>query len=138
MIRSRRFLFCLSPYLLLLALAGCREMDSTVVGSVMYNGSPVEQGKVLFYPEGGGAAVIGTINSDGTFALKTGTKTGLNPGEYKVSVTSFTSPPSPMMSPAEVDRLRAVPAIVSSRKTTPLRYTVDKGSNVIDIDVPEP
>jgi len=79
-----------SGLLVLLALAcivGCGGMKS-VNGIVTLDGKPLEGATVSFNPEDGkGEVASGMSNASGEFTLNTRGKPGINPGNYKVTVT---------------------------------------------------
>ncbi len=77
--------------LLLTAAAGCSRTppgETTVRGSVSFNGLPVAGGLVVFSPDadrgGSGKPLSGTIEPDGSFRLRKGT--AVPPGWYRVSI----------------------------------------------------
>jgi hypothetical protein len=66
---------------------GCGGRMSTVEGKVTLDGTPVEGASVSFVPEDAkGQPANGITDASGTFTLKTGTKSGVAPGNYKVVV----------------------------------------------------
>src|SRR5262245_25830295 len=71
----------------LTTLAGCGPIQVTVSGDVSYEGQPVDDGSVLFVPDGGGADAtqVGASIHDGKYTIDEGR--GLRPGKYKVQIT---------------------------------------------------
>jgi hypothetical protein len=71
----------------LTALAGCGPSRVTVSGDVAYEGQPVDDGAVVFVPEGGGADAtqVGASIHDGKYTIDEAR--GLRPGKYKVQIT---------------------------------------------------
>ena len=128
---SRTSLF---PLLLsLLLFPGCgSSYDATISGKVMMNGGPLSKGTVSFHPVAGGPVATGAIQSDGTFTVKTATKEGLPPGEYKVTVVA-TDPPPPgddenpgtLLTAPEFGRI----------DSTPLSFNVETGENNFEFSV---
>ena len=58
-----------------------------VKGQVLLaDGKPLTGGSVQFIPKQSGLPASGKIESDGTFSLKTKTREGAAPGEYKVRI----------------------------------------------------
>jgi hypothetical protein len=73
---------------------GCGSDLPQVTGSVTYRGQPVAEGKVVFHPIGIGVVGYGALQSDGTFAVQTGSAAGLPEGDYKVTVVATRVTPS--------------------------------------------
>ena len=77
----------------LLSLAGCGR-DGPYSGSLypvkgqvlLADGKPLTSGTVQFIPKEGGLPASGKIAQDGTFSLKSKTREGAAPGEYKVRI----------------------------------------------------
>ena len=60
---------------------------SQVNGTVTADGELVTEGKVTFYPTGGGRPSHGTIGEDGTYTMMTEKLgDGVPPGSYKVTI----------------------------------------------------
>jgi hypothetical protein len=79
--------------LTLVGLAGCggpapyRGALYPVKGQVLLgDGKPLPGGTVRFIPKQGGLPASGQIEADGTFSLKSKTREGAAPGEYKVRI----------------------------------------------------
>jgi hypothetical protein len=77
----------------LLALAGCGGPHPyagslyPVKGRVLLaDGAPLTGGAVQFIPTRGGLPASGKIAADGTFSLKSKSRDGAAPGEYKVRI----------------------------------------------------
>ena len=84
---------------------GCQsELELVPVhGRVLYQGEPLTYGGVMFQPEGDGPLARGTIESDGTFVLRTESEAdGVRPGTCRVRVTAFEAQKSGM--PANEER----------------------------------
>ena len=119
----------------ILLLAGCgRSLESTVQGTVTFNGKPLltGTGKITFHPVKGGAAAYGTILSDGTYRLQTGKTGGLTAGEYAVAVMA-TEPQTPAQVAALSMPKLITPVRYADVKTSDLRCTVNSGANQIDL-----
>jgi hypothetical protein len=75
------------------AVPGCGGPSISVVpvsGKVTVDGHPVTAGNVSYVPvgkEGAPALSAGQIESDGSYTIHTGGKTGAPVGKYKVTVT---------------------------------------------------
>jgi hypothetical protein len=77
----------------LLGLTGCGGPGPytgslyPVKGQVLLaDGRPLAGGTVHFIPKQGGLPATGKIEADGTFSLKSKTREGAAPGEYKVRI----------------------------------------------------
>ncbi len=77
----------------LVGLAGCGG-SGPYTGSLypakgqvlLADGTPLTSGAVQFIPTRGGLPASGKIEADGTFSLKSKTREGAAPGEYKVRI----------------------------------------------------
>jgi hypothetical protein len=67
----------------LLAVVGCGSGGSTVTGNVTFNGKPVQEGYVNFYPTDGKSAPAGGAIKDGRYSVR-----NVAPGKNRVEVTS--------------------------------------------------
>jgi len=79
--------------LLALGLAGCGSPGPysgtlyMVKGQVLLaDGKPLTGGSIQFIPKQGGLPASGNIERDGTFSLKSKTREGAAPGEYKIRI----------------------------------------------------
>lgn len=112
-----------------LILAGCggggevANLPETVpvTGTVIYSGSPIEEGTVTFYPQEVKAnPATGVLSAGGKFELSTYERgDGAVPGTHKVVVESITGDD---VGGSGGESL--VPEIYSSLETTPLTVTV--------------
>ena len=121
--------------LVILLISGCAEMPATVSGTVNIDGQPLPKGKLRFIPTAGGAHAIATIQPDGTFAVKTATRQGVEPGTYQVRISAFSQVPGPTMSEAQIDKLRLVPLKYWSETTSGLEFGIVKGANEFNIEL---
>jgi hypothetical protein len=111
---------------ILLSCLGCQKgSDYTchIRGTVTLDGKPLTSGNVLSSPQNGGRGAIADIQSDGTFALKTGRDLdGVAPGKHLITVVAYQ--PDPTNTPQfESNRPLAIP----ERYTDPARsgFSVD-------------
>lgn len=138
----------------LFAFSGCGDglpQRAPVAGSVTFNGQPVSEGTVTFFPTAGRAA-LGKIQADGTFRLTTYDEgDGALLGEHRVTIEAVkvTGGASPQSFEEElrfgqtgqatvasvVERL--VPQEYAQRATSPLTASVQRGENRIDFHLPE-
>ncbi len=128
------FAICISAVLL---LTGCGGIyDATVSGVVTLDGNPLPRGTVSFNPEIPGPSSYGQIDSSGRYSVMTGREEGLPPGNYVLTVVSNEPPtetgknggPPPAGNPI-------TPRWYRSPSTSGLQYTVEEGSNEINIEL---
>ena len=131
----RSYMILLVSACLLGFTSGCGvSYDATVTGTVTMNGAPLTKGTVSFHPVSDGPVATGTIQSDGSFAVKTATEEGLSPGEYKVTVVA-TDPPPPSTDGEELPGVLLTAPEFGRLDATPLRFTVEPGANSFEISV---
>lgn len=90
MIRNSGWAFLLASGAALLAGCGGSDHPKTVpvIGTVTYQGKPVEAAEVTFFSDRVPRAAIGTTDSQGKFRLSTfDNNDGAIPGEYVVTIT---------------------------------------------------
>lgn len=127
--------FCSCAVLLvsLLLFAGCSEGGpdrGRVTGTVTWDGDPVSDATVCFLPSEGRASV-GTTDENGFYKLAYAKgQTGALLGEHKITIAH--DPNDTSIVPA-----RDLPSVLGQRKRTPLRRTVEPGSNTFDIEISE-
>jgi hypothetical protein len=128
----------LLPWLILLAAllpAGCSDPETGhVAGKVTLGGRPLTQGSVVFEDSAAGITAGASLQSDGSYTVKTFNRDGLPPGTYKVAVTPSTfgdgetplavDPSSQAPSPGS-----QIPQRYRSTATSPLCVTVKAGDN---------
>ena len=118
----------------LVSTAGCGGKPARVSGAVSVDGQPLEQGTVFFAPTEGGMRASGIIQSDGSYTIKTNRDSGLEVGDYNVGVVSRELTwPNPGGPPMPGDYL--APKKYGNPKTSGLRYTVERGSNEINLEL---
>lgn len=117
-----------------LLASGCGGKPSEVSGTVTLDGVPLKRGTVGFAPVGGGMRASGPIESDGSYSLSTNRDAGLEPGEYTVSVVSR-EPGPPATSGPPMPGPYITPQHYASDATSGLKFTVERGSNTIDLEL---
>lgn len=134
-------------------LVGCDQGPdvSPVTGVVKFEGAPVTQGTISFYPTTGGRPATGDLGPDGSFELSTFAKgDGALLGEHKVTITAMQltdAAPPPKSLAEEIAQPAAqasagpkakwlVPEKFSAQATSGLTATVANGANSIDFDLP--
>jgi hypothetical protein len=104
-------------------LVGCGSNLSSVSGTVTLDGKPLAgsdklSGTVQFSPEDGrGTIAVGNLDQSGRYNLSTGSRVGVLPGKYLVSVSAVEIIPPKIAGEAG-----------SGRLTTPPRYADAKSS----------
>ena len=126
----------LTVALSMLLLGGCgRGMPAHVAGRVTLDGQPLDVGTVAFHPTGDGTTVASVVDARGNYALQTGLTDGLLPGEYRVTVTAVSNPPSPTATAEEIAALFLTPRRYSDPATSGIICVVEKGSTTFDISL---
>jgi len=130
-------------FVLCVALVGCSSGDvlHPVTGKVTFKGQPCPGATVMFYPDGPpdlqAAPATAACGDDGSFTLFTGTKGGVKPGKYVVSVVW----PDPAKKPTDLQRMGGAnpndaPDVFegryAKRDKTPLRAEVKSGENKLE------
>jgi hypothetical protein len=127
--------------LLLAAATGCGDrLPGRVNGTVTLDGQPLGTGLVTFHPAGAGALAYGVIDAGGQYVVQTGSKGGLEPGDYVVTVAanaSPASPPAPMGNRQYAEPILPLitPLLYAKKERTPLRASVTTGSQTIDFEL---
>jgi len=139
---------------LCLLVAGCggdtsKPKVAPVRGTVTQKGKPLTGGDVMFTPSQGpagasGHVATGQIGSDGSYSLTTfNTGDGAVLGTHKVTVVARATADLEKMNKKQGGAIayKLPPSLVPPKYTrvdsTPLTYTVEDKSNVIDIQLPE-
>jgi hypothetical protein len=122
----------------MVAFSGCGgAYDSSVTGMVTLDGQKVPRGTVSFQSKGGGPAAYALIEEDGSYSVQTGREAGLPAGEYYVTVTANEAPATTQTStggPPPPGKL-ITPLRYRSRETSGLSFTVEPGSNEINLEL---
>jgi len=124
----------MTTLLALLSLAGCGGNLASVSGTVTLDDKPLETGTVTFRPVAGGPAGYGEIRS-GSYRVKTGTDSGLAPGEYQVSVMATgPAPPATPQNPEPIPP-SLIPDKYASPQTSGLKFTVSPSGGTFNIEL---
>jgi hypothetical protein len=118
-------------------VAGCGGVyDSSVTGVVTLNSATLNGGTVKFSPEGAGPSAYGPIDTSGNYTIMTGREEGLPSGRYIVTVVA-NQPSIPNANPSlpPMPGKPITPAWYRSADSSPLRFTVEPGSNEINLDL---
>jgi hypothetical protein len=124
--------------LALAVISGCGgPYDASVSGLVTLDGGVVPRGTVAYQPIGSGPAAYGKIDGDGSYTIWTGREAGLPSGEYHVTVTANDPPAVPQTEkggPPPPGK-PITPVWYRSKETSGLKYTVEPGSNEINLEL---
>lgn len=124
-----------------IALAGCGGgLPASVSGRVTLDGQPLTTGLVTFLPVASGPAAYGPVGPDGRYSIQTGGTSGLDPGDYIVTVAANAPPaaaPPPSGGPkyAEPMLLLVTPRRYATKETSPLKATVKPGGQTLDFQL---
>lgn len=131
---QRRIISRLSlPLLLALAVTGCgrgaafdgQPPVAPVEGVVSYQGKPVPNANLTFYPQAEGEAGVAITDEQGRFRVSTYQRLdGAVLGSHVVTVTVPTDGPALPGGPEEKNKQQTVPKIYQSRETSPVTVTV--------------
>lgn len=128
------------PFLVPLLTSGCGQglpATAPVSGKVTWQGKPVTQGKIGFYPDQGVPA-FGEIQPDGSYTLTTFKPgDGAVPGRHRVTIESrrvVASEPPPQTFAEEIERAttpqRRAPPIPQVEWLVPERYAREVSSGL--------
>ncbi len=122
--------------ILAVGLCGCgRNSGPELVqlsGTILFEGRPIPPGSLTFIPKAGeGPTATGTISEAGHFTVSTHrTGDGIPPGEYRIRVESWETPPTMGGPPAK----SAIPAKYTNVNTTDLTLDVpNEREQVVEI-----
>lgn len=122
------------PSIVSIALfAGCNGNSANVTGTVTLDGQPLTTGSVSFQPTTSGPVAYGSIGPEGNYQLSTGTSTGLNAGEYIVTVVATEEARQPAPGEPELPPKLLTPERYGNVEQSGLRFTVTRGANKIDL-----
>lgn len=101
---------------------GCSDqLESTLSGTVTFEGKPVPHALLSFQYKGRGPAAYTLTDEEGSYYARTGGHVGLLPGTYQVAL----QPPKDVSIPKKYGNIR----------TSGLEYEVKQGKNTVDIEL---
>ncbi len=136
--RRNRLCATLSGAALLAIVIGCRggSMQSEVSGSVTLDGNKIGPGTIVFAPIGpGGKPATGSIESDGTYKLKTSRDAGLAAGSYRVAVSIRKMPENVKRGDRPPLGKLLIPEKYEDETKSGLQYDVSPGRNTINVEL---
>lgn len=123
--------------LVLTGVIGCGgPYDATVVGMVTLDGNPIQTGSISFVPSSGGPQGYALVDQSGNYEVFTGREAGLPAGQYNVSVVARESSTTRSEDGGPPPPGKAItPQWYASPTTSGLEFTVESGSNEIDLQL---
>jgi hypothetical protein len=128
----------LSGAALLAIVIGCHggSMESEVSGTVTLDGNKIGPGTIVFAPNGaGGKPATGSIESDGTYKLKTSREAGLATGSYRVAVSIRKMAENVKRGDRPPPGKLLIPEKYEDETKSGLQYDVSPGRNTINIEL---
>jgi hypothetical protein len=121
------------------AAAGCSRHASRLSGQVSLDGQPLTTGVITLTPVAAGPSAYAAIGPDGRYAIHTGAATGLEPGEYVVTVAANAAG-SGKAAGVEQPGGKGLPSLITpaeylDRARSPLRVMVIPGTQVVDFNL---
>ena len=121
-------------------LLGCRggSMESEVAGTVTLDGNKIGPGMIVFVPansNGKSRPATGSIESDGSYDLKTSRDTGLAAGSYKVAISIRKMPENVKRGDRPPLGKLLIPEKYEDETKSGLQYDVSPGRNTINIEL---
>ena len=119
------------------AVTGCGSGLANVTGQVTLDGQPIVggsdvRGTIYLYPEGGlGAPASGILDEEGRYDISTGTRGGVAPGPYLVSISAIQIIPPRIEGDAPGGR-PLTPRKYANPNQSGYRVDVAAGSNTFD------
>lgn len=102
----------------------------TVTGVVTYQGEPVPDASIMFYPKQGRKPATGRADESGKFQLSTfGDNDGAIPGEHKVTVNAFEK------TSEGVSMKSSIPVKYSNPSSSPLTVKVSDAQEEIKLEL---
>lgn len=136
--RVNRICMAISGAAFFAVFVGCRgaSMESEVLGTVTLDGNKIGPGTIVFAPSAPGSKpATGSIESDGTFRLKTSRETGLAAGTYRVAVSIRKMPENVKRGERPPLGKLLIPEKYEDETKSGLEYQVSPGRNTINIEL---
>jgi hypothetical protein len=136
--QMNRMSAAISATALIAIVFGCRggSMESEVSGTVTLDGNKIGPGTIVFAPTGpGGKPATGSIESDGSYKLKTSRDAGLAAGSYRVAVSIRKMPENVKRGDRPPPGKLLIPDKYEDETKSGLQYDVSPGRNTINIEL---
>jgi hypothetical protein len=119
---------------------GCSPPDQPlgrVFGKVTYKGQPFSEAELVLSDQSAGVHMIVTLDTDGSYEVRSKGQRGLPPGSYQVAlrtqkIEAVTGGPQPKVPPRKHP---PIPSRYRSLKSSGLALSVTEGDNQFDIDL---
>jgi hypothetical protein len=129
--------------LLLPCWIGCGNKLTPVAGVVRLDGKPLAAAGVALHPVHGGPVASAATDADGRYRLETGSKSGVMPGEYRVSVvkqetSGFQADKNGLslgVAPGGIKEKWIVPPKYTDPNTSGLSVSVKPGMTPVDFEL---
>jgi hypothetical protein len=138
LMRMNRTRAALSGAALIAIFVSCRasSMESEVSGNVTLDGSKIGPGTIVFAPSGhSGKPSTGSIESDGSYQLKTSRESGLAAGAYRVAISIRKMPENVKRGERPPLGKLLIPEKYEDETKSGLQYEVSPGRNTINIEL---
>ena len=138
LIRVNRICTAISGAALIAVFVGCRgsSMESEVSGTVTLDGNRIGPGTIVFAPAAaGGKPATGSIESDGSYKLKTSRESGLAAGPYRVAISVRKMPENIKRGERPPLGKLLIPEKYEDETKSGLQYEVSPGRNRINIEL---
>jgi len=132
----------------LVLVCGCERRPirtENVEGTVTFQGKPLAGAAMGFSPTGTGNPAYGSTDENGKYVIQTflgAPNAGTTPGKYAVTISKIEMVPTGRTFVSEdgatvemTSERQLIPSIFLTSQTTPIIVTVERGKNVIDIDL---
>lgn len=125
--------------LVLAAVLGCSQGEELgrISGVVTFEKQPLERGVVMFANQAKGVYMTAPIEANGVYRVEMAKGSGLPLGDYQVAVSPppLDHPIGPILNPPQATDEPQFPLKYRSWDTSPLRVTIQRGNNVLNIDL---
>lgn len=133
--RSFQYILLLSAMLLVVGCGPSRPETATITGTVTYQGKPLDDARVSFYPSKGRPA-NGMTDSQGHFSLTTfEVGDGAMLGEHNVAIAKQKMLSAPTAQNPRGTMKYYIPQRYADPKTSGLTAKVDRGDNNFTFDL---
>jgi hypothetical protein len=136
--RVNRICAAISGAAIIAVFVGCRgsSLESEVSGTVTLDGNKIGPGTIVFAPTAPGSKpATGSIESDGSFRLKTSREAGLATGAYRVAVSIRKMPENVKRGERPPLGKLLIPEKYEDETKSGLQYEVSPGRNTINIEL---
>lgn len=141
--RRRGAVLSIAVAAILGSLSGCGNGLARVSGKVTLDGQPLRGGDgvratVVFQrADGTGVPAVGNVDGAGSYRLSSGSQEGVSPGDYVITCTASQKIPAKEPNGTPVGRRITDPKFADAA-TSGMRFTVEPGDNVFDIELVSP